>query len=237
MYLNCDKNPSAEALIRWNHPEEGMIYPSDFIPLFEKNGMICRLDFYVFEKVCRLLQKRQQEHKAVFPVSVNFSRIHLKEENMAFVEKIVFLKEKYQIPDGILEIEMTESIMIEDAQLPIIKEQIDAFHKHGIICSLDDFGFGFSSLGILKSLDVDVIKLDRKFFMEENEKTWFIVSNFIALAHGLGIKTVAEGIETKEQVEILKKADCDMIQGYFYGKPMAIPDFVLWYEANRGEDL
>ncbi len=237
VYLNCDKNPSAEALIRWNHPEEGMIYPSDFIPLFEKNGMICRLDFYVFEQVCKLLQKRQQEHKTVFPVSVNFSRIHLKEENMAFVEKIVFLKEKYQIPDGILEIEMTESIMIEDAQLPLIKEQLDAFHKHGIICSLDDFGFGFSSLGILKSLDVDVIKLDRKFFMEENEKTWFIVSNFITLAHGLGIKTVAEGIETKEQVEILKKADCDMIQGYFYGKPMAIPDFVLWYEANRGEDL
>ena len=89
----------------------------------------------------------------------------------------------------------------------------------------------------MKVLDMDVIKLDRKFFMEENEKTWFIVSNFIELAHGLGIKTVAEGIEYEDQVRHLKEADCDMIQGYFYGKPMPLSEFILWYEKNRGGDL
>lgn len=237
VYLNCEENPAAEALIRWKNPKEGMIYPSDFIPLFEKNGMICRLDLYVFEHVCKLMDLRKKEKKEMFPVSVNLSRAHLKTGSMEFVNHIITLKEKYHIPDGILEIEMTESIMIEDHQLPAIKKMIDTFHENGILCSLDDFGYGFSSLGILKVLDMDVIKLDRKFFMEENEKTWFIVSNFIELAHGLGIKTVAEGIEYEDQVRHLKEADCDMIQGYFYGKPMPLSEFILWYEKNRGGDL
>lgn len=237
VYLNCEENPAAEALIRWKNPKEGMIYPSDFIPLFEKNGMICRLDLYVFEHVCKLMDLRKKEKKEIFPVSVNLSRAHLKTGSMEFVNHIITLKEKYHIPDGILEIEMTESIMIEDHQLPTIKKMIDIFHENGILCSLDDFGYGFSSLGILKVLDIDVIKLDRKFFMEENEKTWFIVSNFIELAHGLGIKTVAEGIEYEDQVRHLKEADCDMIQGYFYGKPMPLSEFILWYEKNRGGDL
>ena len=237
VYLNCEENPAAEALIRWKNPKEGMIYPSDFIPLFEKNGMICRLDLYVFEHVCKLMDLRKKEKKEIFPVSVNLSRAHLKTGRMEFVNHIITLKEKYHIPDGILEIEMTESIMIEDHQLPAIKKMIDTFHENGILCSLDDFGYGFSSLGILKVLDIDVIKLDRKFFMEENEKTWFIVSNFIELAHGLGIKTVAEGIEYEDQVRHLKEADCDMIQGYFYGKPMPLSEFILWYEKNRGGDL
>lgn len=237
VYLNCEENPAAEALIRWKNPKEGMIYPSDFIPLFEKNGMICRLDLYVFEHVCKLMDLRKKEKKEIFPVSVNLSRAHLKTGSMEFVNHIITLKEKYHIPDGILEIEMTESIMIEDHQLPAIKKMIDTFHENGILCSLDDFEYGFSSLGILKVLDIDVIKLDRKFFMEENEKTWFIVSNFIELAHGLGIKTVAEGIEYEDQVRHLKEADCDMIQGYFYGKPMPLSEFILWYEKNRGGDL
>lgn len=237
VYLNCEENPAAEALIRWKNPKEGMIYPSDFIPLFEKNGMICRLDLYVFEHVCKLMDLRKKEKKEIFPVSVNLSRAHLKTGSMEFVDHIIALKEKYHIPDDILEIEMTESIMIEDHQLPAIKKMIDTFHENGILCSLDDFGYGFSSLGILKVLDIDVIKLDRKFFMEENEKTWFIVSNFIELAHGLGIKTVAEGIEYEDQVRHLKEADCDMIQGYFYGKPMPLSEFILWYEKNRGGDL
>lgn len=237
VYLNCEENPAAEALVRWKNPKEGMIYPSDFIPLFEKNGMICRLDLYVFERVCKLMDLRKKEKKEIFPVSVNLSRAHLKTGSMEFVNHIITLKEKYHIPDGILEIEMTESIMIEDHQLPTIKKMIDTFHENGILCSLDDFGYGFSSLGILKVLDIDVIKLDRKFFMEENEKTWFIVSNFIELAHGLGIKTVAEGIEYEDQVRHLKEADCDMIQGYFYGKPMPLSEFILWYEKNRGGDL
>ena len=237
VYLNCEENPAAEALIRWKNPKEGMIYPSDFIPLFEKNGMICRLDLYVFEHVCKLMDLRKKEKKEIFPVSVNLSRAHLKTGSMEFVDHIIALKEKYHIPDGSLEIEMTESIMIEDHQLPAIKKMIDTFHENGILCSLDDFGYGFSSLGILKVLDIDVIKLDRKFFMEENEKTWFIVSNFIELAHGLGIKTVAEGIEYEDQVRHLKEADCDMIQGYFYGKPMPLSEFILWYEKNRGGDL
>ncbi len=237
VYLNGKKQPAAEALIRWKNAREGMIYPSDFIPLFEKNGMICRLDLYVFEHVCKLMDLRKKEKKEIFPVSVNLSRAHLKTGSMEFVDHIIALKEKYHIPDDILEIEMTESIMIEDHQLPAIKKMIDTFHENGILCSLDDFGYGFSSLGILKVLDIDVIKLDRKFFMEENDKTWFIVSNFIELAHGLGIKTVAEGIEYEDQVRHLKEADCDMIQGYFYGKPMPLSEFILWYEKNRGGDL
>lgn len=234
VYLDHRAAPSAEALIRWRNPEEGWIYPSDFIPLFEENGKICRLDFYVFEKVCRLLDERRKRGESMFPVSVNLSRAHLDSGSMEFVETIAALKKKYQIPDGIMEIEMTESIMIKDDQLPMIKKVIDTFHDHGLSCSLDDFGFGFSSLGILKSLNVDVIKLDRKFFMDETEKTWPIVSNFVSLAHKLGMKTVAEGIEEAKQVERLKEAECDMVQGYFYGRPMPVSEFIQWYEANKG---
>lgn len=232
MPLNDKSTVSAEALVRWIHPDEGIIFPSDFIPLFEQNGKICRLDFYVLEKVCRMLQIRRQEGKPLFPVSVNLSRAHLHLENMEFVQKIIAIKQQYEIPDNILEMEMTESIMIEDTQLPSIKQMIHAFHENGILCSLDDFGFGFSSLGILKALNVDVIKLDRKFFMDENEKTWFIVSNFVALAHGLGIKAVAEGIEEERQVEHLRAAGCDMVQGYYYGKPMPVTEFIKRYGAE-----
>lgn len=227
-----DKKHAAEALIRWNHPEEGLIFPGDFIEVFEKNGKICELDVYVFEKVCKLLNAYKASGKQMFPISVNLSRAHLNSLDMQYINRIIDIKHKYDIPDNILELEMTESIMIENEQLPFIKNMIDLFHQNGIQCSLDDFGFGFSSLGILKSLDVDTIKLDRNFFIEETPKTWYIVDTFVNMAHGLNIKIVAEGIEFEHQVESLRKTGCDMIQGYYFGKPMKVSDYIAWYEKE-----
>lgn len=230
-----DDRHEAEALIRWNNPEMGMVFPNDFIPVFEKNGKVCDLDVYVFEKVCRLLDEYKRCGKRMFPVSVNLSRVHLNTMNMHYVNKIIDIKKKYNIPDDILELEMTESIMIEHDQLPVIKSMIELFHQNGIKCSLDDFGFGFSSLSILKSLDVDTIKLDRSFFSEDTKKTWYIVETFVNMAHGLNIKIVAEGIEVKQQVDSLKNAGCDMIQGYYFGKPMKVNEFITWYENHGNE--
>ena len=223
----------AEALVRWIHPERGMIYPSDFIPLFESNGKICTLDIYMFEEVCKLVQRWFKEKKTVIPISVNLSRLHMK--NPDFLKEFVAIKEKYQIPDGIIEFEMLESVFFDTQQIILVKKVIQDMHKHGFLCSLDDFGFGYSSLALLNEFDVDTIKLDRQFFADTmNEKSWKIISSLVRLADSLNISVVAEGIETKEQLTCLREIKCGMVQGYIYSKPLSIDVFENW-SVNFGK--
>lgn len=222
----------AEALVRWLDPREGMISPGDFIPVFERNGSICKLDLYVFEQVCMLMRRWREEGRPDLPVSVNLSRVHFR--NPDFLRPFRELKEKYQIPDGMLELEVTESIFFDDAQIRVVKQSIGRIHGCGLKCSLDDFGMGFSSLGLLKEFDVDAIKLDRRFFDDmESEKSWKVIESFMELPGKLGMGVVAEGIETEEQLELLQKTDCQMVQGYVFSKPLCVEAFERWWEEHR----
>lgn len=160
-------------------------------------------------------------------VSVNLSRAHFK--NPRFLDPLSRLKAQYRIPDGAIEIELTESTFFNERQRELVQASIREMHRRGFLCSLDDFGVGFSSLALLQEFDVDAIKLDRQFFNEiANPKGQTIIASFLSLAKKLGIHTVAEGIETQAQADYLLGVDCDMIQGYYFSKPLSIPEFEQW---------
>lgn len=221
----------AEALVRWQHPKQGMIYPSEFIPLFEKNGNICRLDNYMFEEVCILIERWIENHKPVIPISVNLSRQHFK--NPELLPHLSDIARKHQITDGMIELELTESVFFDDKRIEIVKDNIKTMHQLGFLCSLDDFGTGFSSLGLLKEFDIDTIKLDHKFAQDiTNPKSRHILACIMELTKNLNIKTVAEGIETQEQLNVLKELHCDLIQGYLYAKPLPVAEFEQWAQNH-----
>ncbi|MEG0360730.1 MAG: EAL domain-containing protein, partial [Longicatena sp.] len=213
----------AEALVRWNSYDEGMIYPNEFIPLFEKNGFIINLDLWMFEHVCQLLERWQSEGKTLVKISINCSRAHLK--NRDFVEQYKEIFKKYTIPAKYIEIEMTESIVYENKEE--LKYIISQFHALGFECSMDDFGSGYSSLNLIQDLPFDTLKIDRIFFthMEEVEKTEAIIQSIIMMAKALSMHTVAEGVEELQHVEMLRRIDCELIQGYVFAKPQSIEDF------------
>ena len=227
VYLRDGALGGAEALVRWNHPQLGLISPGDFIPLFERNDNICQLNLYVFEAVCATLRRWMDEGQPLVAVSVNLSRAHFK--NPRFLDPLSRLKAQYRIPDGAIEIELTESTFFNERQRELVQASIREMHRRGFLCSLDDFGVGFSSLALLQEFDVDAIKLDRQFFNEiTNPKGQTIIASFLSLAKKLGIHTVAEGIENQAQADYLLGVDCDMIQGYYFSKPLSIPEFEQW---------
>lgn len=212
----------AEALIRWNDPEKGLVLPKDFIPIFEKTGFIVKIDLYVFDRCCRLVRKWMDEGKELLTISINLSRMHFL--NRDFLEPFIKIREKYQVPASCFEMEVTETVICQDVKM--ITKYTDKIHEAGFACSLDDFGSGYSSLNILKNINVDVIKLDRAFFEKAlDKKGKIIITSIIALAHELHMKTVAEGIETFDQVAYLKEMKCDLIQGYVFSRPIPIPEF------------
>lgn len=217
------KITGAEALIRWNNPEKGMIYPNEFIPIFERNGFICRTDLYVFEETCRLLERWYKEDRELFPLSVNVSRQHLKKTD--FLDDFRRIFAKYDFPPELLELELTESTILGNpAQFTDIINQI---HQCGFRCSIDDFGFGYSSLSILKNFKVDALKLDRSFFTDQKHQSRgkAVITSIVELSHKLGMETVAEGIEEPKQLEFLKEINCTKVQGYVFSKPLPIPEF------------
>lgn len=232
--LKNGETGGAEALVRWFHPDRGIIYPSDFIPLFERNGNIIQLDLYVFEKVCEYQKQRIDSGKKLFTISVNLSRVHFR--NLNYLRPFIELKNKYNIPDGVIELELTESIFFDNQQIELVKNAINQMHSYGFLCSLDDFGVGFSSLGLLKEFNVDAIKLDRKFFEDiTNSKSQNIIISFIDLAKRLNIHVVAEGIETSEQLNFLKSVNCDMVQGYIFSKPLPLNEFEKWADSRENK--
>lgn len=233
MYLqpkvDIDNNTigGAEALVRWHIPGRGMIFPSDFIPLFEKNEKIITLDLYIFEEVCIFLKDWISQNQKPFPISVNVSRVHFRDKN--FLDKFYSIKQKYSIPDNLIELELTESILFDYQEIDIIQKTINQIHDYGFLCSLDDFGSGFSSLGLLKDFSVDGLKMDKIFFDDiTSKKSKCIISTLIELAKNLNIYVVAEGIETIEQLDFLKSIKCDMVQGYIYSKPLPVNEFIDW---------
>lgn len=221
--LSAASFDSAEALVRWQDKSGRVISPASFIPVLEKNFLISTLDQYVFWEVCILMQNRLKSGLPVIPVSVNVSKIQF--YNPDFVRIYSSIKEEYQIPDGLLEIEFTESACFENTEYFL--EIIAKLHEHGFLCAMDDFGKGYSSLSMLKDIPIDVLKLDSLFFVSspDSKKDLTVIRGIISMVKELQIRTVAEGIEHKEQVDFLKNIGCDTIQGYYFYKPMPEDDF------------
>lgn len=221
--LKSGRVERAEALVRWDMPGRGVLPPNAFIPIFEQHQMIGALDQYVFEKICIWLHDRIAAGLKVLPISVNVSRIQF--YNSDFVSTYAKIKDRYKIPDGLMEIEFTESVAFENQDYMI--QNVEHMRRHGFLCSLDDFGTGYSSLGILKDLSIDVLKLDAVFFRAKSEKsrTYTVLKGIISIARALQIKTVAEGVEYKDQVDFLRAEGCDFVQGFYFYRPMPVADF------------
>ncbi len=222
-----DRVLSAEALARWIKPDGTVIYPGEFIPAFEKNGLIAKLDRHIMELACRFISEHiHEDWYNNLAISVNVSQVDLSSDD--FIEYYRSTKEKYGIPDGLIEIEFTESAVFDDYQT--FSKIMNELENSGFTCSLDDFGAGSSSLNMLKEMPVNVLKMDRLFFVNrgvnDKKRNDAVIASVVAMARGLGIKIIAEGIESPEQISYLRKIGCDVIQGYVYSKPLPTDDFV-----------
>lgn len=216
------KLEGAEALVRWKQGS-AVIPPAQFIPMLERNGEICVLDFYVFETVCRNMKKWKEEGRNLFCISSNFSRWHLKDAD--FINHVVRIADEYGIDHRLLEIEVTETTDVDEYNT--LLGYVKALKEHGFSVSIDDFGTGYSSLNMLKEIPADVLKLDKSMVdhsgNSENDK--IMLKHIVSLAYDMSIKVLAEGVETAEQCEFLKSIGCTMIQGYFFDRPLMINEF------------
>ena len=213
----------AEALVRWISLENGFISPGDFIPVFENNGFVYEVDKFIWEESCRYLRKWLDEGREVHPISVNVSRIDLYTPKL--VQHLVNLREKYQLPSQYLELEITESAYTEDPeQIITITRQL---REAGFVILMDDFGTGYSSLNMLKDIQIDVLKLDMGFLKSSDysAKGGNILTAILKMAESLKMQTIAEGVETKEQVEFLKKIGCQCVQGFYFARPMPAQEY------------
>lgn len=204
----------AEALVRWRHPERGMIFPNQFIPIIEENGYIKKVDYYIWERACRFI-KRCMDAGITCPVSVNVSRVHLKDDEC--VQVLSDLISDSGIKKELLELEITETADNQQVSMKALQ-----LKEEGYTLLMDDFGSGYSSLNILLETPFDVIKLDKKFIenMMVSGKGRLILEQMVLMAEKLHLGLLAEGVETKEQVELLQSIGCDQVQGYYYAKPM-----------------
>lgn len=226
-----EKIISAEALVRWEAALGSLTNPDLFIPLFEKNGFIVKLDRYMFTAVCSWLRQWLDAGNPPLMISINVSRLSLLcDDFLAFYTGV---KAEYQIPDQLLILEFTESIVLDNDD--VFAKDVLNLKAAGFICSLDDFGSGYSSLNLLKDLQIDEVKLDLVFFKKSAglERGQIIVKNILHMAEELNIKTVAEGIEEREQVDFLKVNGCSMVQGYYFYKPVSLDAFAGIYYQNQ----
>lgn len=222
----------AEALVRWNHPTLGFLSPGMFMDMFEKNGFVTNLDQYVFTKVCQMLQRWQSANIPSLPISINLSRLHLGNEKI--VDALSATSAKYGISPSLLEIELTEEGFMEG--MPQMRHFVNASHEAGFCIAVDDFGKGYSSLGMLYGVSIDILKLDRAFFREitTSSRARTIVKSVVDMANRLSMQLVSEGIETAEQVKELLSLGCDIIQGYCFAKPMPEQELLKMLDTTGG---
>ncbi len=231
--VKSDTLYGAEALVRWYESNGNMIFPGDFVPIFEQNGFIVELDWYMLSRICELVKYLLSNDQKCIPISVNFSRNHL--SNPDFVKQITSIVDSYGIPHKYIEIELMESTLLENEGA--LEHLIDSLHAADFTLSIDDFGSGYSSLGMLKDLFVDTIKMDRSFFTSENhvDRGNTVVKSMTEMIHALDMSIVAEGVETTEQVEFLRTIKCDYVQGYYYARPMPVEQFIDSYYGDLPE--
>ncbi len=212
------KISGAEALVRWIHPKKGIVPPFQFIPLFEKNGFITKLDHYIWDRVCAFQRSWIDSGREAYPISINISRRDIYSDDLVLA--ITSLMEKYRLDPSLLHLEITESVYMASPEK--MNQIVDILRKKGFIVEIDDFGSGYSSLNTLKDMKVDTIKLDMKFLQqsENSDRSGRIISAMIRMADWLDMGTIAEGVETKEQADFLKSMGCVHLQGYYFFKPM-----------------
>lgn len=221
--LYTKKMVGAEALVRWIKEDGSRVYPDEFIPVFERNGFIRQLDFYMLEHVCEMLRRRISEGKRCLPISVNQSRVLLNSDT--YTTDVALVLNNYDTPPNLIELELTERIFSDS--LDEMAEMMSVLKKLGIKWSIDDFGTGYSSLNLLKKLPVDIIKID-KAFLDETETSnvsKIIIRKTVELTQELDKMVVCEGVETEAQADYLKEIHCDVAQGYLYAKPMPMDEF------------
>ena len=220
---------SAEALIRWNHHELGMIPPCDFIPLFEKNGLVHIVDRFVWKEVANQIAKWREKYNILFPVSVNLSRAEILDSNLE--ESLKVLIAKYDLPVSAFKLEVTESAYTDDKQLVEIVRRL---RESGYEIEMDDFGAGYSSLNMISSLPIDVLKMDMGFIrnIKEDNRELRLVELILDIARYMDVPVVAEGVETEEQLELLRKANCRYVQGYYFSRPLPAQEFEQWIERE-----
>ena len=223
-----EKIVGAEALVRWVHPDKGIIPPNDFIPLFERNGFIVKLDQFMWEEACKTLDSWIKTNKPMIPISVNVSRKHMT-SNDIYIHYLNNLILKYGIDKKYLELEITETL--DDSYM---NNTIQHLKKNGYTLLMDDFGSGYSSLNTLKDTQFDVIKIDRGFLCDfiDSERGKSIIKHIISMSKEIGLDIVAEGVETLEQTKFLIDCGCNVAQGFYYAKPMTVADFNKRYFDN-----
>jgi EAL domain-containing protein (putative c-di-GMP-specific phosphodiesterase class I) len=222
---------AAEALIRWNHPDWGVLPPSEFIPLAEKSGLIIELGEWMLSAVCKLMKQWKDSGIEIVPISINISAKHFLKEDL--VTSLVKILKETNIESKWIELEITETSLLEQEER--VATAIKLLTQLGVAISLDDFGTGYSSITYLKKYKVDFLKIDRSFIngigiIRDDEA---IIKSILYLARELKMKVVAEGVETEQQLEFLIKHHCDVIQGFLYSKPVAAEDFLLLLAKRR----
>lgn len=225
----------AEALVRWRHPQKGLLPPSEFIPVLESSGFITKVDFFVWEKVCQYLHERIQKGLDVIPISVNVSRLDIYQYNIT--EVFQQLMQKYDLNPRLVEIEITESAYADDFQHLI--DEVAKLRKAGFIVLMDDFGSGYSSLNMLKDVEIDILKVDMKFLQmdyEQATKGSSILRSVMQMGKWLGLRIIAEGVETKQQVDHLMMLDFEFMQGYYFYRPMCEADFTALLDCKEHID-
>ncbi|MDL0362545.1 putative bifunctional diguanylate cyclase/phosphodiesterase, partial [Clostridioides difficile] len=214
----------SEALIRWNHPEHGFISPAVFIPIAEKSKLILKIGRFVFEKVCTDLSEWKKQGKKIVPVSVNLSRVELYQPDIVkFINKTI---QMYNLSSDLIEIEITETVAINE--LNILKNVLNELRKYGFSISMDDFGTGYSSISCLRDMPIDILKLDKSFLdgIEHDERSRNIAKSIVSLAKSLDLVVIIEGVESKEQAELMKQFGCDLVQGFYFARPMPAKNFL-----------
>lgn len=231
--MKTEKICGSEALVRWQHPIRGLRVPASFLDLFESNGFITKLDVYMWEEACKYLVKLRELGINDLPISVNISRIHIHHSDLVSI--LLRLVEKYNIPPVMLELEITENLFIDD--VTELFSQMEKLKEAGFMIEMDDFGSGYSSLNMLRKAPVDVLKIDR-FFLDEimsTERGRIIVENSVRMAKQLDLIVVAEGVETKEQLDFLRNINCDIAQGFYFARPLPIKEFEQLILKQRNE--
>lgn len=218
--ISQNKMIGAEALVRWLHPEYGLIQPSDFIPLFEQNNFIIKVDYYIWEQACKTIRNWMDDGITPIPISVNMSQKHL--YNQDFIRILNDLIAKYRIDRKYLEIEITES-----ASGPDVISSVNLLKQNGYILLMDDFGSGYSTFGSLKDTRFDILKIDKSLLQDfiGSDRGEKIVEYIIKMVRSIGLDLIAEGVENHEQTEFLSRCGCDKVQGYYYAKPMSLESF------------
>lgn len=225
---NTRKIVGGETLVRWKHPEKGVISPGLFIPVFEKNGFIVHLDYFVWEETCKFIAKRKKEGKFYVPISINVSRAHFYGHEL--MHRLTSLVEKYGLETTDIELEITESLCGEEPD--IIYDKIREFQDIGFKIAMDDFGSGYSSLNMLKEMPLDILKMDLKFLDGEQEKGRLILKALIGMAQTMELKVVVEGVELLSQVEFLCQFEDCSLQGYYFSRPIITDEFEAMLDQN-----